>query len=138
MTSQFSRINRLAKASLISGLTTATAAGLLAAPAPASASTTAKTTTVLSASSNPVSQGANVTLEAHVIPTPSGGTVNFYVNGKPINQCQDVSIDASNGSAMCTTEFGEAGRLGLQAFYKGVNGFRSSSSNVYEMARADG
>jgi hypothetical protein len=89
---------------------------------------------VLSASSNPVARGASVTLKAHVIPTPSGGTVSFFRNGEPIFGCQDVAVDASTGQATCTTSFPLAGRSGLQAYYKGADGFHSSSSNVFAMA----
>ena len=92
------------------------------------------TTTVLSASANPVAQGASVTLTAHVVPTPSSGTISFFRDGKPIVGCQDVAVDTSTGNATCGTSFQLAGRLGLQAYYTGANGFHSSSSNVYVMA----
>ncbi len=157
------RSSWLLKAGLVSGVTIATAGWFLAPTAPTFAAGTTTTTTVgtttttttttksptttstttlppstttivLSASGNPVAQGANITLTAHIIPTPSGGTVSFFRDGKPIFGCQDLAVDASTGKSTCSTSFPRAGRLGLQAFYKSANGLHSSSSNVYVLA----
>ena len=94
----------------------------------------ARTTTALSASPNPVLTGRTVDLTATVSPRLAGGTVNFTVDGTSLSGCTLRPV--VNGQANCSTSFPTAGLRNIGAIYSGMSGFASSSALVGEHVTA--
>jgi hypothetical protein len=89
------------------------------------------TVTSVAASANPATVGQDVTYTAKVSPVPDGGTVRFYADGAPIAACSAVPVSTTTGEATCTTAFGTATSIGLQADYSGHDPFAPSTSATY-------
>ncbi len=68
--------------------------------------------------------GTAVTLEATVAPAPTGGTVQFKVDGNPVGAPRAVS----GGAASLPWTFNAAGSFAVTAVYSGATGFEGSTS----------
>ncbi|MCA1008893.1 Ig-like domain-containing protein [Rhodococcus hoagii] len=68
--------------------------------------------------------GTVVTLEATVAPAPTGGTVQFKVDGNPVGAPQAVS----GGAASLPWTFDAAGSFAVTAVFSGATGFEGSTS----------
>ncbi|WP_272818791.1 beta strand repeat-containing protein [Prescottella equi] len=68
--------------------------------------------------------GMAVTLEATVAPAPTGGTVQFKVDGNPVGAPQAVS----GGAASLPWTFDAADSFEVTAVYSGATGFEGSTS----------
>jgi kumamolisin len=87
------------------------------------------TSLALTASSNPVTLGNTVTYTATVSPTPVGGTVTFTLGGFPIGGCSGRPL--SGARATCTSSYGQAGIVDVQAGYSGTTNFAAAASNIF-------
>ena len=93
-----------------------------------------QTYTSVSASSSSITPGQSVTLTATVSPmygctvTPTGGTVQFQVDGSNLGTAVNLS---SNGTATLTTSALTTGSHKITAYYSGSGNFRSGNSYYY-------
>lgn len=83
-----------------------------------------KQTTTTVAAPGAVKNGEAVTLTANVAPVPTGGTVQFSVNGNEIGG----PVTVVNGSAAITHTFDADGDFTVTAVYSGTDGFVGSAS----------
>jgi sugar lactone lactonase YvrE len=92
-------------------------------------SSTAPTTTALTASPNPAEWGVSITFTATISPTPTGtptGTVSFYI-GTTLLGSSEVN---SSGIATFTISSLPSGSDSIKAVYSGNAGFAGSTSSA--------
>jgi N-acetylneuraminic acid mutarotase len=89
-----------------------------------------RTTTTVASSSNPSTVGKSVTYTATVAPTPDGGSIGFTDNGTTLSGCGAVVVNASTGTAPCSTSYGSAGSHSIVASYSGDSKYAASSGSL--------
>ena len=86
------------------------------------------TTTKVSTASNTVPVGTPVAFVAKVFPSPTAGTVSFFIAGSATPVCAAVSLEPMIGVAHCNITFPAAGVKGVRASYSGSPLFAASDS----------
>jgi large repetitive protein len=92
-----------------------------------------RTSTSVTASSNPAQTLQQVTFTATVSPVPDGGAVSFTDNGTAIPGCSAVSVTTTTGQASCPVTYFSTGNHAIQASYSGDADFGVSQGSTNEV-----